>query len=104
MPPQRRSKNILALSCYRRVALPGSSTVCRFAANLETFGGKFHGNDQGLGEAILKSYDGIAFPVADAKSRSGGSKEGAKGFPAFTLRRLDGTLLPLAQLKEKSWS
>ena len=56
-----------------------------------------HGNDQGLGDAILAAYDRVA-STADAAGNDGVNKN-AKDVFAFTLRRLDGTPMALSTLK-----
>jgi len=55
-----------------------------------------HGSDQGLGEAILRAYDGVSSAAPDASVNPAVRNRDAKAFISFTVRRLDGTLLPLA--------
>ncbi|HEY0704829.1 MAG TPA: redoxin family protein [Candidatus Acidoferrales bacterium] len=59
-----------------------------------------HGSDQGLGEAMLKAYDRIGTPTP--KDGSEPRNHEAKDLYDFQLRKLDGTLLPLAQEKGKT--
>jgi thiol-disulfide isomerase/thioredoxin len=58
-----------------------------------------HGSEDGLGQAILATYDllGAAAPASIAPARN----KDAKDAYAFTLRNLDGTPLPLAPAKGK---
>jgi thiol-disulfide isomerase/thioredoxin len=60
-----------------------------------------HGSDQGLGEAILEAYDRISSPAPVATGNPAARNKNAKEFLAFTVRRLDGTLLPLAPFNGK---
>lgn len=60
-----------------------------------------HGSELGLGEAILAAYDRLSAPSADAKPRPAARNKDAQEPFAFVVRRLDGTLLPLAPLKGK---
>jgi thiol-disulfide isomerase/thioredoxin len=58
-----------------------------------------HGNDQGLGEKILSTYDRLAGP-ADRTDPAARNKNAKDAF-AFVLRRLDGTPAPLGPFKGK---
>ncbi len=60
---------------------------------------QMHGSDQGLGEEILAAYDRLQAPPlsADPAARN----RDAKDTFDFSLRRLDGTLAPLAPLHGK---
>jgi thiol-disulfide isomerase/thioredoxin len=65
-----------------------------------------HGNDQGLGEEILATYDRlVAQPAADPPAELGARNKNAnkevKDTFTFVLRRVDGTLMPLAPLQGK---
>jgi thiol-disulfide isomerase/thioredoxin len=66
--------------------------------NLGNVWRQVHGSEQGLGEAILVAYDAsVAVPKSAAKS----SNADAKNLYDFTLPKLDGSHLPLAQWKGK---
>jgi len=58
-----------------------------------------HGNEQGLGEAILSAYDRLESP-ASAGNPAGRNKDAKDPF-AFVLRNVDGTSLPLESFKGK---
>jgi len=58
-----------------------------------------HGNEQGLGEAILSAYDHLESPAANATSSP--HNKDAKELLAFVLRKMDGTSLPLESFKGK---
>jgi thiol-disulfide isomerase/thioredoxin len=64
-----------------------------------------HGSDQGLGDEILRAYDGASsLPDADsgAAATSGGAlNNDANDLFAFTLRRVNGPPVALAALKGK---
>ncbi|HXJ16011.1 MAG TPA: redoxin family protein [Candidatus Polarisedimenticolia bacterium] len=60
-----------------------------------------HGNEQGLGEAILAAYDRASSPPMDAAAGRAVQNKDAKEPLAFVLRRLNGSQLPLAPLKGK---
>jgi thiol-disulfide isomerase/thioredoxin len=57
-----------------------------------------HGNEQGLGDAILAAYDRVASAPETASSSL---NKNAKNVFAFTLRRLDGTPMSLSTLRGK---
>ncbi|MGA7922257.1 MAG: TlpA disulfide reductase family protein [Candidatus Acidiferrales bacterium] len=59
-----------------------------------------HGNDEGLGQAILAAYDSQATPLAAASPVA--RNKDAKDTYAFVLRNLDGTPAPLAAAKGKT--
>jgi thiol-disulfide isomerase/thioredoxin len=58
-----------------------------------------HGNEQGLGDAILVAYDDLT-PSAETPSASATNKNAKDPF-AFVVRRLDGTPMALSVLKGK---
>jgi thiol-disulfide isomerase/thioredoxin len=58
-----------------------------------------HGNEQGLGEAILAAFDHLESPASNASSVAR-NKE-AKELLAFVLRKMDGSSLPLETFKGK---
>lgn len=60
-----------------------------------------HNTPQGLGEAILTAYDRTA-PAPPANPAATDRNRDAKDVYQFTLRRLDGTPMPLAPLKGKT--
>jgi thiol-disulfide isomerase/thioredoxin len=60
---------------------------------------RVHGNETGLGEALLAGYDRV-----DAQSRAGSASarnENVKEVNGFVLRKMDGSSMPLAELKGK---
>lgn len=57
-----------------------------------------HGNDRGLGEEILETYDRVSAPASEA---SPSRNRDAKDVFAFVLRRIDGTTMPLDPLRGK---
>jgi thiol-disulfide isomerase/thioredoxin/tetratricopeptide (TPR) repeat protein len=59
-----------------------------------------HGNEQGLGDAVLAAYDRLAVP-SSRPSSPGRNKDGKDVF-TFVLRRLDGTPMSLSTLRGKS--
>jgi thiol-disulfide isomerase/thioredoxin len=59
-----------------------------------------HGNEQGLGDAVLVAYDRLALP-SSAPSSQGRNKD-EKDVSTFVLRRLDGTPMSLSTLRGKS--
>jgi thiol-disulfide isomerase/thioredoxin len=59
-----------------------------------------HASDLGLGDAILAAYDSAN--TAPTETRPAAKNKGAKELFAFTVRRLDGLPLPLAQFKGKN--
>jgi thiol-disulfide isomerase/thioredoxin len=59
-----------------------------------------HGSDQGLGDAILAAYD--SSNTTPKNTRPAAKNKDVKELFAFTLRRLDGSALPLAQFKGKN--
>lgn len=58
-----------------------------------------HGNEQGLGEAILSAYDRLESSAANAASAA--RNKDAKEIFAFILQKMDGSPLPLETLKGK---
>ena len=60
-----------------------------------------HGNEQGLGEAILAGYDSVSAPSVDASTNPAARNNDAKDAYAFVVRRLDGSAMPLAPAKGK---
>lgn len=60
---------------------------------------KVYGTENGLGAQILTTYDHLAAPPVNANPATR-NKDAKEPF-AFVLRRLDGTLLPLAPLRGK---
>ena len=66
---------------------------------------QLHGNEQGLGEAVLAQYDLLGAAAATAGSASAtnpalGNKN-AKDAYAFVLRKMDGSAVPLGPLRGK---
>jgi thiol-disulfide isomerase/thioredoxin len=59
-----------------------------------------HGNDEGLGQAVLAAYDSLAMPAATANPV--GRNTDAKEAYAFVLRNLNGSPAPLAAAKGKT--
>lgn len=59
-----------------------------------------HGNDEGLGQAVLAAYDSLAAPTAVGNPLA--RNKGAKDTYTFVLRNLDGTPAPLAAAKGKT--
>jgi thiol-disulfide isomerase/thioredoxin len=62
---------------------------------------QIHGNDKGLGDAILSAYDNASSPAPRGPSASAARNGDARDVFSFVVRRLDGTPLPLASLKGK---
>lgn len=62
---------------------------------------RLHGNEQGLGEAILAGYDTVSAPSVDASTNPAARNKDAKDSYAFVVRRLDGSAMPLAPAKGK---
>jgi thiol-disulfide isomerase/thioredoxin len=58
-----------------------------------------HGNEQGLGDAILAAYDHLT-PSSDTPSAAAANQNAKEPF-AFVVRRLDGTPMALSVLKGK---
>jgi thiol-disulfide isomerase/thioredoxin len=60
---------------------------------------QLHGNEQGLGEAVLAQYDLLGAAAATASPAAG--NKNAKDAYAFVLRKMDGSAVPLAPLRGK---
>jgi thiol-disulfide isomerase/thioredoxin len=60
---------------------------------------QLHGNEQGLGEAVLAQYDLVGVTAARASPAAG--NKNAKDAYAFVLRKMDGSAVPLAPLRGK---
>jgi thiol-disulfide isomerase/thioredoxin len=60
---------------------------------------QLHGNEQGLGEAVLAQYDLLGAAAATASPAAG--NKNAKDAYAFVLRKMDGSEVPLAPLRGK---
>ncbi|MGA7222505.1 MAG: TlpA disulfide reductase family protein [Candidatus Acidiferrales bacterium] len=59
-----------------------------------------HGNEDGLGQAVLAAYD-LQGAAAASTSAPASRNKGAKDTFGFTLRKLDGTAVPLSAAKGK---
>ena len=59
-----------------------------------------HGSEAGLGEAVLAAYDRLLAAPTTGTPAAAHNKDAKEPF-AFTLRKLDGSPLPLAQFKGK---
>jgi thiol-disulfide isomerase/thioredoxin len=60
---------------------------------------QLHGNEQGLGEAVLAQYDLLGAAALTASPAAG--NKNAKDAYAFVLRKMDGSAVPLAPLRGK---
>ena len=80
---------------------PGKADRTDLLARLKSAWQQAHGNEQGLGDAILAAYNHVPIPASAAANAPPKPNKDAKNVFDFVLRRLDQSPLPLAPMKGK---